>query len=195
MARDPKKDQQYYDNIVKAQKEQAALLQKIEGLEKQITKHKKENKIFTEAIGDRDQTAKITADAKLAAEAGRLDMAKSLNSLAGIEAGMMQEIMEGSIDLTALYGDQEELLKNINDEHAAEIAAMEEAGAGYEDIVAKLLEQKDFQEEIKDLMQEQVDKAIELNEEMDQQLITGETMRERLMNQNDVLKGQRRGYW
>ena len=98
--------------------------------------------------------------------------------------------MEGSIDLTALYGDQEELLKNINDEHAAEIAAMEEAGAGYEDIVAKLLEQKDFQEEIKDLMQEQVDKAIELNEEMDQQLITGETMRERLMNQNDVLKGQ-----
>ena len=185
-----KKTQGYYDAITKAQKEQLALLQKISGLEKSITKEKKENKIFSQSIADLDQSAALAAKARQTAEEGRLGTSQALTSLASIESGMMKDLQTGAIQLGDLYSQQEELLTSMNEEHAAEIAAMEETGAGYGDIVSKLVEQKAAQEEIQKIMTEQVDKAIELNEEMDKQLITGETMRDRLMTQNDTLKSQ-----
>jgi len=185
-----KKTQGYYDAIAKSQKEQLALLQKISGLEKSITKEKKENKIFSQQIAKTDQSIALAAKARDLAEQGRLGTAKALSSLASIESGMMKDLQTGAIQLGDLFSEQESLLVSMNEEHAAEIAALDEAGAGYAEITSALLNQKNAQTEIKNVMQEQIDNAIQLNEEMDKQLITGETMRDRLMTQNDTLKAQ-----
>ena len=185
-----KKDLDNQKEMTKLQKEQLFLLQKIAGLEKSITAEKKENKVFSDAIGDRDNSALLAAQAREKAEQGRLKLAKSISGLASIEADMMKELQSGAIELETLFSNQEQILKDINAEHEAELAAAKEAGMGQEALNQLQETYREEAETIRDIMQEQVDKAIELNEEMDQQLITGETMRERLMNQNDVLKGQ-----
>ena len=176
--------------MTKLQKEQLSLLQKIAGLEKSITAEKKENKIFSEAIGDRDNSALLAAQARERAEQGRLQLAKGISSLASIEANMMKDLQTGAIELETLFSNQEQILNDINAEHEAEIAAAKEAGMGQEALNQLQATYKEEADAIRPQLQEQVDKAIELNEEMDRQLITGETVRDRLMTQNDTLKGQ-----
>ena len=185
-----KKDLDNQQKMTKLQKEQLALLQKIAGLEKSITAEKKENKIFSQAIADSDNSAQLAAQAREKAEQGRLGLAKNITSLASIEADMMKDLQTGAIELETLFSNQEEILKNINAEHEAELAAAKEAGMGQEALNQLIEFQKTEQEAINTIMQEQVDKAIELNEEMDRQLATGETVRDRLMTQNDTLKAQ-----
>ena len=185
-----KKDLENQQKMTKLQKEQLALLQKIAGLEKSITAEKKENKIFSEAIADSDNSAQLAAMAREKAEQGRLNYAKGISGLATIEADMMKELQTGAIELETLFSNQEEILKNINEEHEAELAAAKEAGMGQEALNQLQEVYREEAETIKDIMQEQVDKAIELNEEMDRQLATGETVRDRLMTQNDTLKAQ-----
>jgi|MDSZ01.1.fsa_nt_gb hypothetical protein len=185
-----KKDLDNQQKMTKLQKEQLSLLQKIAGLEKSITAEKKQNKIFSEAIGDRDNSALLAAQAREKAEQGRLKLAESISGLATIEADMMKDLQTGAIELETLFSNQEEILKNINEEHEAELAAAKEAGMGQEALNQLQEVYREEAETIRDIMQEQVDKAIELNEEMDRQLATGETVRDRLMTQNDALKGQ-----
>ena len=127
-----KKDLDNQQKMTKLQKEQLSLLQKIAGLEKSITAEKKQNKIFSEAIGDRDNSALLAAQAREKAEQGRLKLAESISGLATIEADMMKDLQTGAIELETLFSNQEEILKNINEEHEAELAAAKEAGMGQE---------------------------------------------------------------
>jgi len=185
-----KKDLDNQKQMTALQKEQLALLQKISGIEKSITKEKKSNKIFSKEIAGYDQSAAIAAKARETADAGRLGTAKALTSLASIESNMMKELQSGSIQLGDLFAEQESLLVSMNEEHAAEIAAMEAKGVSGVELADLLTQQAKTQEEIKIMMTEQVDKAVELNEELDKTLITGESVRDRLMTQNDTLKAQ-----
>ena len=121
-----KKDLDNQQKMTKLQKEQLALLQKIAGLEKSITAEKKENKIFSQAIADSDNSAQLAAQAREKAEQGRLGLAKNITSLASIEADMMKDLQTGAIELETLFSNQEEILKNINAEHEAELAAAKE---------------------------------------------------------------------
>ena len=132
----------------------------------------------------------MAANARLAAEQGRLGTAKTITSLASIEADMMKELQSGSIELETLFSNQKQILTDMNTEHEAELAAMKEKGVSGVVMADLLAEQAKEQDAINTIMQEQVDKAIELNGEMDKQLITGETMRDRLMTQNDALTDQ-----
>jgi len=185
-----KKDLDIQKQTTALQKEQLALLQKISGLEKSITKEKKENKIFSKSIADFDNSSLLAAQAKEKVDQGRLSLAKNITSLATIEADMMKELQAGAISLESLFGEQESILVSLNAQHQEEIDAAKEHGIGQTALNELLVFQKKEHDAIQGIMTEQVDKAIELNQEMDKQLITGETMRDRLMTQNDTLKAQ-----
>ena len=171
-------------------KEELKTLQAIAGLEKNIAKEKKDNVIFSKKISEFDASASLAAQARLKAEQGRLGYAKNLTNLASLESAMLKELQDGSINLNSLFESQTGLLDDLNVRHQEEIAAMEEKGVSGVVMADLLAQQAKEHIAISDTMTEQVDKALELNKEFDRLLVTGETVRERMADQNNTLSEQ-----
>mgnify|MGYP003111318009 CR=1 FL=1 len=135
-----------------------------------------------------DKSKAAAAEAQF--QKGNLALGTAMSQTLALDVQMLEDVKSENIDIGTLMESQDQIITDMVQNHAAELDAMQAAGAAQTDIVAKQAEQAQQLNDMQGLFTAQVDKAAEMNEHMSETNALGIETRDVLAQQTSEFEAQ-----